>query len=162
MDPQSRALTALLALAFLAGCVAPVQEPPSPPPVARPAPAPAKPPPSGGAPEIRPVPEPPAPPAPPEPIPPPPPPPSSGATAALLEQGRQQAANGRYDLATASLERALRINSRDAEVWCELGRIKRQQGDEAQAIAMARRGLAVAGANAAARERCQSLLTGSE
>jgi cytochrome c-type biogenesis protein CcmH/NrfG len=106
---------------------------------------------------ITPAPEPPPLP-PPEPIPPPAPAASSGATAALLEQSRQQSATGDYAMATSSLERALRINPRDAELWCELGRVKLRQGDAAQAQNMAQRGLAVAGTDVDGRAGCEAVL----
>ncbi|MCC7258128.1 MAG: tetratricopeptide repeat protein [Gammaproteobacteria bacterium] len=157
MVARPHPLIGALALALaIAGCTVPVYEPPPLPPVA---PAPAPPPPpapdTGNLPEVpAPAPE----PLPPAPIPPPPPPPSSGATAALLEQGRQQAAAGNYAMATSSLERALRINPRDADLWCELGRVKLRQGDAGQAQNMAQRGLAVAGNDPDRRARCEALL----
>jgi len=141
-------------LAGTAGCTVPVYEPV---PAPRPAPPPAPPPAtqatgSGAAADV------PASPAPAPAAPlPPAPPPSSGATAALLAQGRQQAAAGDYAMATSSLERALRINPRDAELWCELGHIKLRQGDAAQAQSMAQRGLAVAGGDPVRRARCEEL-----
>jgi hypothetical protein len=157
MDSQSRALSIIVACAAVAGCTAPVYEPVPPPPVARPGPAPPQQPAGQG--EVPDVPAPPPPPvAVPEPIPPPPPPASAGATASLLQQSRQQSASGNYALATSSLERALRINPRDPELWCELGRVKLAQGDAAQAQSMARRGLSVAGNAPTARERCEALL----
>ncbi len=152
MATRTHTLTVALAL-LVAGCMAPVYEPPPAPPVARPGtPLPA---PAPGA-----VPDTPAPaPEPPPPIPAPPPPPSSGATAALLQQGRQQAAAGDYAMATSSLERALRINPRDAELWLELGRIKLRQGDYAQAESMGQRALAVAGGDSARRAQCEALIS---
>lgn len=160
MDPGSRSLTRLLVAMLCiaaAGCTAPVYEPAPAPPVPRtatnaPPPAPG----TGGVPQT-PAPE-PAPAPPPEPIPPPPPPASSGATAALLQQSRQQSAAGDYAMATSSLERALRINPRDADLWVELGRLKLRQGDYAQAESMGRRGLVVAGNDAARRARCEDLI----
>jgi Flp pilus assembly protein TadD len=75
-----------------------------------------------------------------------------------LKSGRQQAAAGDYALATASLERALRINPRDAELWLELGRIKLAQGDLAQAESMARRALSLAGSDPQRRAECEALI----
>jgi hypothetical protein len=150
---------ALLALAG-AACTVATYEPP-PPVVIRPAPpAPTPPPPGGGVPDTPPA-EPPPPPPPEEPIPPPPvtPPPSRSATNALLQQGRQQAATGNYPLATATLERAVRINPRDAELWLELGRVKLRQGDRVQAQNMGRRALSLSGSNASLRARCQALIS---
>jgi hypothetical protein len=154
-----RRIVAVGLATVMAACAAPVYEPSPPPrPVARPAPAP--PPVDSGATIITPAPE-PAPLPTPEPIPPPAPPASAGATASLLQQSRQQSAAGNYVMATSSLERALRINPRDAELWCELGRVKLRQGDAAQAQNMAQRGLAVAGNDADGRARCEDVLAES-
>ena len=76
----------------------------------------------------------------------------------LLQQGRQYAAAGNYPLATSSLERALRINPNDADIWYELGRVKLGQGDYAQAQNMARRALALAGGDPQQRARCEALI----
>ncbi len=150
-------------MAALAGastaCYMPTYESP-PPPVTRPAlpPAPPVEPPSGGVPET-PVPEPlPTPPVEPITPPAPAPAPSRNATSTLLQQGRQQAAAGNYPLATSTLERAVRINPRDAELWLELGRVKLKQGDRAQAENMGRRALSLAGGNAELRSRCEALI----
>ena len=158
MVAQSRALILVVLLA-LAGsaCTVPVYEPAPAPPVARPGPAGSPGPPgTGGTPETR-APA-PAPPPPPVPIPPPPPPASSGATASLLQQSREQTAAGDYAMATSSLERALRINPRDAELWLELGRVKLRQGDYGQAESMGQRALAVAGNDPVRREQCADLI----
>lgn len=157
MNNRFRLRASVLALAVLLGaCTVPLEEPPPPArPVSRPAPPAVESPPVGEVPQA-PVPE-PAPPPPPAPIPPPPPA-SSGATAALLQQGRQQAASGNYPMATSSFERALRINPRDAEVWLELGWVKLKQGDRAQAENMGRRALSLAGSDAARRARCEELI----
>lgn len=153
-----RRLAALLVIAVLGGCTVPVYEPPPLPPPPRPAPAPK--PPAGGEVPV-PVPQPaPAPPA--EPIPPPPPPPSSNATAALLAQSRTQSAAGNYPLATSTLERALRINPRDAGLWLELGRLKLKQGDDAQARSMGQRALALAGPDTALRAECEKLIAAAQ
>jgi hypothetical protein len=146
----------MLAALAVGACTVPAYEPPPQYPVPRTAPPP-PPPPATGATVITPAPEPPPLP-PPEPIAPPPPPASSGATASLLAQSRQQSADGNYAMATASLERALRINPRDAQLWCELGELKLRQGDRVQAESMAQRGLAVAGSDTAGRAQCEELI----
>lgn len=102
------------------------------------------------------------PPAPPppvvEPAPPPPPPPSANATAALLAQSRAQAAAGHFPLATATLERALRIDPRDGWLWLELGQLKLRQGDRVQARSMGQRALALAGADQALQAEGEKLI----
>jgi tetratricopeptide (TPR) repeat protein len=152
----------LLAGLFLAACAgAPVYAPAAPP-VMVPAPAQgqtdARPVPSPGAhqpgsgPEIS---------APPEVAVPPTPAPlprSSGATASLLEEGRHQRAAGNLAMATSALERAIRINPRDPNVWLELGRVKLQEGDYAQAENMGRRAAAAAGADSHLRPQIEELI----
>lgn len=162
MVAGSRALKAFAVLLALvvAGCTAPAYEPPAPRPVAKIAPPPAAPPVTGTA-VVTPAPE-PEPLPPPEPIPVPVPPPSSGATAALLQQSRQQSAAGNDELAISSLERALRINPRDSELWLELGELKLRQGDYAQAESMGRRALAVAGNDPSQRGRCEALIAAAK
>jgi len=45
------------------------------------------------------------------------------ATDSLLVQSREQAADGRPDLAAATLERALRIDPEEPALWLELGKL---------------------------------------
>lgn len=155
----SQRLSAFLIMVFLGGCTVPVYEPAPSPPPPRPSPAPAPPP--------REVPAPVPPPAPPPPVlepapPPPPPPPSATATAALLAQSRTQAAAGNFPLATATLERALRIDPRDGRLWLELGRLKLRQGDRTQAHSMGQRALALAGADQALQAECEKLIAAAQ
>lgn len=93
--------------------------------------------------------------------PPPPeaePAPRSNASAALLEQGREARAAGRYAEATASLERALRIDPSNPLLWIELAEIKAADGDRTQAREMARKALTLAGGNPAIESRARRLL----
>jgi hypothetical protein len=147
---------------LLAGCAAPVYEP-------APPPAPVPPRTTIPAPPVTPAPQPPGVPATPTPPPevaqpqaPSAPPLSSGATASLLQQGRQQAAAGDFAMATASLERALRINPRDAALWLELGRVKLAQGDRAQAESMGRRALSLAGSDPGRRAEAEALIAAAQ
>lgn len=66
-------------------------------------------------------------------------PPVSGnrAVVALLERARQEADSGRRESAGASLERALRIEPRNAWLWHELARLRLTQGQYAQAVSLA-------------------------
>ncbi len=70
-----------------------------------------------------------------------PPPPVSGnrAVVALLERARQEAGSGRRESAGASLERALRIEPRNAWLWHELARLRLSQGQYAQAVSLAQK-----------------------
>lgn len=71
----------------------------------------------------------------------PPAPPVSGnrAVVALLERARQEASSGRRESAGASLERALRIEPRNARLWHELARLRLTQGQYAQAVSLAQK-----------------------
>lgn len=65
-------------------------------------------------------------------------------------------------MATATLERALRIDPRDPAVWLELGRVKLAQGDRAQAQNMGRRALSLAGGDPARRAECEALIAAAQ
>lgn len=84
--------------------------------------------------------------------------PRSNASAALLEQGREARAAGRYAEATASLERALRIDPNNPLLWIELAEIKAADGDRSQAREMARKALTLAAGNPAIESRARRLL----
>jgi len=127
-----------------------VSRPPALPPVAAPVPLPE-------SVEIRPMPPPgqpaesgpgPAPPAtPPIPQPPPtadrglprPPPPRSPAAAVLLNQASQQARAGELEQASATLERALRIEPDNPWIWHQLGLVRLFQRQDEQAAQLAAR-----------------------
>ena len=68
-------------------------------------------------------------------------PPVSGnrAVVALLERARQEAGSGRRESAGASLERALRIEPRNAWLWHELARLRLTQGQYAQAVSLSQK-----------------------
>jgi hypothetical protein len=64
---------------------------------------------------------------------------------ALTDKARQQAADGHYEAAAGSLERALRITPKDPDLWYELAGIRLAQGevDEAGDLAVKSRTLAI-------------------
>lgn len=66
-------------------------------------------------------------------------------TQALTDKARAQAADGHYEAAAGSLERALRITPNDPELWIELAKIRLAQGeiDEAGDLATKSRTLAI-------------------
>ena len=66
-------------------------------------------------------------------------PPASGnrAVIALLDRAQADAGAGRPDAASATLERALRIEPRNARLWHELAQLRLAQGQYAQAISLA-------------------------
>jgi len=69
----------------------------------------------------------------------------SAAIASLMDGARQDVAAGRLANATASLERALRIEPRNPRLWQELARVRLKQGDYAQAESVAARSNSWAG-----------------
>jgi predicted Zn-dependent protease len=68
----------------------------------------------------------------------------SPAAASLVTQARAATAGGDFDAATATLERAIRIEPDNPLVWIQLGRTKLAAGDPVQAENMGKRALALA------------------
>jgi Flp pilus assembly protein TadD len=87
-------------------------------------------------------------------------PPPASPTAALVEQGRRQSADGQYDQAVASVERALRIEPGNPWLWLELAQIHRSAGNARQADGHARKALSLAGTDRAAEQAERSFLGG--
>lgn len=137
-----RPLTALvLAALLLGGCAATA-------PPAGPAPTP--------GPEARPseqdqAPEPPA--AEPEPPRPPPPARTEAPTLALLRQSERSADGGDLESAIAYVERAIRLDSRDAELWLRLAELQLAADRPATAEQLAQKGIALAGDASETRRR---------
>ncbi len=67
------------------------------------------------------------------------------AVIALVGRARLDAGAGQREAAGASLERALRIEPRNAWLWHELAQVRHAQGQYAQAIALARKSISFAG-----------------
>jgi tetratricopeptide (TPR) repeat protein len=76
----------------------------------------------------------------------------------LLSQSRVSQAAGQYPQAAADIERALRIEPRNAYLWLELGKIRLATGDRQQAIALAQKALSMAGEDGRARREAQDLI----
>lgn len=76
-------------------------------------------------------------------------PPPSTAVTALLDTAGQQARAGNLDTAAATLERALRLEPRNPELWTRLAEIRLQQGEFDQAANLAAKSNNLAGNNAA-------------
>lgn len=83
---------------------------------------------------------------------------ASGASGALLAQARNERAAGSLAQATASIERALRLDPNNADLWVERGELALQTGNPAQAGTMARKALSLAGTNSTVSARAQRLL----
>jgi uncharacterized protein HemY len=118
--------------------------------------------PPGNAPAIPPTPEPPAPaPSPPRPPQPPQPPREnhlSPATRSLVTQAHTLLAHGDIDGASATLDRALRIEPSNPLLWIELGRVRLVDGNAHQAEVCARKALALASGDPAAQGQAGRVL----
>lgn len=77
----------------------------------------------------------------------PPEPSRNTAVVSLLDKARQQSATGQTEAAGASLERALRIEPRNAALWQELARLRLEQGQYRQAANLAAKSNAFAGSD---------------
>jgi tetratricopeptide (TPR) repeat protein len=75
------------------------------------------------------------------------------AVLALLDDAGRYANDGQLDQAAAALERALRIDPRNAGIWHDLGELRYHQGDDRQAEALASRSSSLAGADNNLRRR---------
>jgi len=84
--------------------------------------------------------------------------PLTGASAALLDQSRDQREDGNLGGAAATIERALTIEPDAAALWMELAEIRRDQGDFQLAEEMARKALTLTPADSLLAERARRLL----
>lgn len=84
--------------------------------------------------------------------------PPSTAVIALLDTASQQARAGRHDTAAATLERALRLEPRNPELWTRLAEVRLQQGDYEQAASLAAKSNNLAGNNTALINRNQDII----
>ncbi len=118
--------------------------------------------PQGNGPVVPQPPEPAAPAAPPAPAPPPPRPPRenhlSPATRSLVTQAHTLLAHGDIDGASATLDRALRIEPSNPLLWIELGRVRLVDGNAHQAEVCARKALALASGDPAAQGQAGRVL----
>jgi tetratricopeptide (TPR) repeat protein len=119
--------------------------------------------PQGNAPAVSQPAEPAAPPAPAAPVPPPPRPPPrenhlSPATRSLVTQAHTLLAHGDIDGASATLDRALRIEPSNPLLWIELGRVWLVDGNAHQAEVCARKALALASGDPAAQGQAGHVL----
>jgi Tfp pilus assembly protein PilF len=112
----------------------------------------------------------PAPPIPAQPPPAPPAPPAtaaprqfhlSAASRALITQAHAQAKAGDFGQASATIERALRIEPENPLLWIELGRMRLGATDAEQADAMGRKALSLATGDPAAQSSAWRLIADS-
>jgi len=83
------------------------------------------------------------------------------AARALVNQAHAQSASGDYVTAAATIERALRIEPDNPLLWIELGKVREAEGNHAQADAMARKALIVAGDDTRAQSAAWKLIAQS-
>lgn len=67
------------------------------------------------------------------------------AVLALLDRAQSDNASGKHAAAGASLERALRIEPRNAWLWNELAQVRLAQGQYAQAASLAKKSISFSG-----------------
>jgi tetratricopeptide (TPR) repeat protein len=84
-----------------------------------------------------------------------------GAASALVTQAHARAAAGDYPAATATLERALRIEPENPLAWIELGRVHLAAGNAAQADNMGHKALALASGDPSAQAAAWRLISDS-
>ena len=90
---------------------------------------------------------------PPKPPAPPPEPEGNKAVLALLDNAADAVEQGNLDQAASSLERALRIEPRNASIWHDLGQIRLHQRKFSQAESMAEKSNSLAGGNGSLKAR---------
>jgi hypothetical protein len=83
------------------------------------------------------------------------------ASTALVAQAHTQANGGDYGQASATIERALRIEPDNPLLWIELGRVRLGANDPAQADAMGHKALALATGDLAAQSSAWHLVADS-
>jgi Flp pilus assembly protein TadD len=88
----------------------------------------------------------------------PPPRAETTAVAGLMESARADTAAGRLPNAAATLERALRIEPRNARLWHDLAQVRFRQRDYAQAESLAARSNTLAANDAELRAANQRLI----
>jgi Flp pilus assembly protein TadD len=81
-----------------------------------------------------------------------------GAASALVAQAHARAAAGDYPAATATLERALRIEPDNPLAWIELGRVQLAAGNAAQADNMGHKALTLASGDPSAQSAAWRLI----
>jgi Tfp pilus assembly protein PilF len=81
-----------------------------------------------------------------------------GASSTLVAQAHSSLAAGDYAAATATLERALRIEPANPLLWIELGRVHETSGNYRLADSMARKAAMLAAGDPAAESAAWSLL----
>lgn len=85
----------------------------------------------------------------------------SPASQALVSQAQKQTAGGNYPVAAASIERALRIEPNNPQLWVELGKVRKAEGNYPQAENMARKALTMASGDGKSQSAAWQLIADS-
>ena len=85
----------------------------------------------------------------------------SPAAQALVTQAQKQTASGNYPVAASSIERALRIEPNNPQLWVELGKVRKAEGNYPQAENMARKALTVASGDSKSQSAAWQLIADS-
>lgn len=80
------------------------------------------------------------------------------AVAVLMQEAESSRAAGQLDNATASLERAIRIQPRNAQLWQQLASVRLQQGQPSMAEDLAKKSNVLAKGNRAMTQKNWSLI----
>lgn len=80
---------------------------------------------------------------------------------ALVSQAHTLAAQGNHGAATATIERALRIEPANPLLWIELGKVHMAEGDAARADGMGRKALTLAAGDPSAQAAAWRLIAES-
>lgn len=84
---------------------------------------------------------------------------SNPAVLALLGTAQQQRRQQKYVAAAASLERAIRISPRNAELYLELAKVRQEQGNQGQAEQLCKKAVALSNQATAIKFNCLALLS---
>lgn len=76
----------------------------------------------------------------------------------LVDEAQALAQAGHLDAAAATLDRAVRIDPKNALLWIELAKLRLSENDPAQAEALARKAIALAHHDPAAQEAAKTVL----
>jgi len=80
------------------------------------------------------------------------------AIVSLLERAHKASAYGEYEKSKSLLERALRLEAKNAQVWLELAKVNKRQGNVQQAQGLALRAKSFAGDNPWLRRKIESFI----
>ena len=84
---------------------------------------------------------------------------SGSAVQTLLNDAKQAAANNQLDKAAGSLERAVRLEPRNASIWYDLAQVRLHQGQYTKAETLAQKSIGFSGGNSALIKKNWNLIS---